>query len=452
MASPVLSLVYGATTLTLSSGSYLISAYTPRNDGEGVDYVSESAEIMVVATSTALVQTAVNDIIKAFRQADIYQNQRYGSPVYVTLTPEGYATAIRSRLISGSCDPTPGIFDPNWGKFRALITVSWLRQNFWEDENPTTATLWNNSGSWTITGSASNAYDATRDNWARVVTTVGGDLPADVSLTIKNTNATDSTTAYVEDVYVACGNLDATQFSYEGEYAVSVGTGATVTGSGLASCSNSSYVNWSWSGTAEYNPMYWSVPSGSATAYAGKYYNLFMRFTEAPSADCDAKFRLSYAVGTATAGETAWVPLSSTKCLQYIATMKIPPYPLTDTAAALNLELWLRSSTSGTHTMKLDFIGVMPTEAGFRRLIPMNSGYSLVWLNRYITDDGFTEALTSYNAAAQSFVSHTGKGKLQLIPGQTNTLYVLHSKSDQTALPSRTLNIVLSFRAKRRLL
>jgi hypothetical protein len=447
----ILAIKRGATTTTLTSGSYTM-VYTPQNAGEYSDYVTENITINVTAATPEALQAAIGALNTEFRLASEYKEKRFGSPAYLSFQPQGYTTAMRSQLVGGAAALSGGIMGGEWANSSTDVEVSWTRQNFWEDENPTTATLWNNSGSWTTTGSASNAYDATRDNWVLVVTTVGGDLPADMSMTLKNTNSSDSTTAYVEDVYIGAGNHDPSQYKYEGENAVNVATSSAVTGSGLASCSNGSYVNWSWSGTAEYNPMYWSVPSGSATAYSGKYYNLFVCFTEAPSADCDVKFRLSYAVGTATAGETAWVPLSSTKCLQYIATMKIPPYALTDTAAALNLELWLRSSTSGTHTMKLDFVGIMPTEGGFRRLIPLNSGYSLIWLNRYITDDGFIEAVTSYNAAAQSFVSHTGKGKLTLIPGQANYLYLLTSKSDHTALPSRTFNVVLSFRAKRRVL
>jgi hypothetical protein len=447
----ILSIKRGTTTTTLTSGSYTIN-YSPSNAGEYNDYVTEDIIIGVTAATPELLKDAIGALNKEFRLASDYKVKRIGSPSYLSWHPQGLTNAVRSQLIGGLAALSSGIMDGEWANSSTDVRVSWTRQNFWEDEPATRATLWNTSGSWTTTGSASNCADSTRYNWVCVVDAIGGDLPADVSLTLKNTTSTDSTTAYIEDIYIGIGSTGSSLATYEGENAINVTTGCAVTGSGLASCSNGSYVDWSWSGTTEYNPMYWTISSANATLYGGQYYNLFMRFMEAPSADSDVKFRLSYSVGLATASETAWVPISSTKHLQYIATMRIPPYLLTDTAAALNLELWLRSSTAGAHTLKLDFVGLLPTEAGFRQLIPINSGYSLVWLNRYLTDDGFTGALTSYNAAAQSFNTYTGKGKLTLIPGQANYLYFLSSKSDQTALPSRTLNVVLDYRAKRRVL
>jgi hypothetical protein len=447
----ILSIKRGSTTTTLTSGSYTIN-YSPQNAGEYSDYVTESIEIGVTATTPELLHTAIAALNNEFRLAGKYHLEKIGDPVYLSWQPQGWTAAVRSQVIGGAAALSPNLLGYEWANGSTDVQVSWTRQNFWEDETATTAQLWNASGSWTTTGSASNTYDTTHDNWACVSDAITGDIPADVILTLTNTNAGDGS-AYLEDIYVGAGKHIPSLSIYEAENAVNVATEMAVTGSALSSASNESYVNWVWSGAEAYNTMYWTISSAAATLYGGKYYNIFMRFAAAaPTANQDVKFRLSYAVGLATAGETPWVPLSTTKYLQYIATIRIPPYMLTDTGAALNLELWLRASTSGAHTMKLDFVGIMPTEAGFRRLIPMNSAQSLVLTNRYLADDGFTGAITSYNAAGQSFNSYAGKGKLQLLPGQANYLYFLHSRSDQTALPARTLNVKLDYRKKWRVL
>lgn len=146
---------YGSTTITLSTGEYAIS-YTPR-DGGSAEVVTESADVRIIAASLSAMQSDIRALNTAFEAARRRRKTGIGDRVYVTLLESGGSDTYRSEIWAANPNDLPGrvqILDPTmYDKIFtaevAMIRVFWSRKNYWENNAETELSLSNGSGSGT---------------------------------------------------------------------------------------------------------------------------------------------------------------------------------------------------------------------------------------------------------------------------------------------------------------
>ena len=161
-----LKLVYGDTTVDLSSGDYAAS-FTPRDGGSRLT-VTESARVRIQASSLANMQTDIRNINNAIAAADRRRKTGIGDKVYVTFQESGDADVYRSEIWAERPNELPGrvdIIEPTmWDRiftaFVAQVNVMWSRRNYWEGDSETELSLSNGSGSGTGGRTVTNPHGA----------------------------------------------------------------------------------------------------------------------------------------------------------------------------------------------------------------------------------------------------------------------------------------------------
>ena len=135
-----LKLVRDTDEIDFTAGVYTIKTYVPQSGSGSAETVTESAQIIIEASSTSTLQDAIRDIEKLFTWAKDKRQSRIGERVYVTFSEDGDATIYQSEIYAVDETNVPGrvVVDPSWMKSVhwddnvATIQVTWERKNYWE--------------------------------------------------------------------------------------------------------------------------------------------------------------------------------------------------------------------------------------------------------------------------------------------------------------------------------
>jgi hypothetical protein len=150
-----LQIVYGSTTIDISTGDYAVS-YTPRDPGGG-ETVTENATVRVMASSLANMQSDIRSINTAFEAARRRRKTGIGDRVYIKFQESGDSDTYRSEVWARRPNELPGrvtILDPTmyeriFTAEVAMLRISWSRRGYWEDNSETELSISNGSGTGT---------------------------------------------------------------------------------------------------------------------------------------------------------------------------------------------------------------------------------------------------------------------------------------------------------------
>jgi hypothetical protein len=150
-----LQIVYGSTTIDLSTGDYAVS-YTPRDPG-GAETVTENLTVRVMAANLADMQSDIRDISTAFEAAKRRRKTGTGDRVYIKFQESGDSDTYRSEIWSRRPNDLPGrvtilgptMYERIFTTEVAMLRISWSRRGYWEDDSETELALKNGSGSGT---------------------------------------------------------------------------------------------------------------------------------------------------------------------------------------------------------------------------------------------------------------------------------------------------------------
>lgn len=180
----VFNLVYGSTTIDLTSGDYRLEDYVNRT-GDG-NTVNETAKVEVSDTTVANLLGNIRAIEKIIAQASVYPESEIGNKVYVELQPSSASVKGRSQILIGKVSMPDNALKEAWANLKLTITITWTRVDFWEAASETELALTNGNGS-AATGGI-NIYNCNddvgtspskRNNYVEIAgASVEGDLPA----------------------------------------------------------------------------------------------------------------------------------------------------------------------------------------------------------------------------------------------------------------------------------
>lgn len=432
--------IVAATTINLASGSCALLDYTPKAPTSTDDdaTVTESAKVQISGASVSAIQTIIQSINKAFRFAEIFHEKRIGSPAYVQLTPDGYSDVYRSEIFTGRIEWGPKVLDEQWVELKVDAIITWIRRYYWEGPQ-ISLTLTNTGGSGQILAVV-NHDDATagHDNYVEIAADdVAGDLPTPPIITLTNTYASGS----LLDVYLAHNFMSTPQYlinTVEAENA----TGGTPIAD--AACSNGYYNNVSWTALTETQLL--TFPLGDAdTEYAlGNFFKIMLRFQTAPNyTNCWIRWKALFGSTVVWSGPLI---LLNNKSLQDTGIMQWPPggdLPLN--MSGLNLVLYAKRNTSGTHNLKIDFVQLLCMD-GARVL----KGTVAVAQNERLVDNGVLQKIYKASQGNLAYHTHAAIGPtLMLRPGYRQRLQFLQIQSDGAAPIERTMNVQVVYRPRR---
>lgn len=446
----VLNIVYGSTTINLASGACALLAYVPRapTSLEEDATVAEPCKIEISGASVAALQTALQGIELAFRQAERYQDSLLGDRVYIEFTPDGYSDTYRSELLTGKLDFDSNTLDDRWVERKIDVTLNWVRRFYWEGPE-TAVTLSNGGGS----GASVTVYNhddghAGNDNYVEIdAGVITGDLPTPPRLKI-TASVLNTGTDYVKDLYIGHNALhNPATFAHilEGENGISTVGSNTAD----ATCSNGSRKSLSWAATTETELLKWTLTQALLNSALGGYFRVLARFSTAP-AYTNLWLRLQLTTGLAE--NMLWkgpLLLCPQQGLVDLGVIRLPPIlPNQTDINEIVLALSGKRNTAGTHTLELDFVQLTPLDS-WRTY----RGKFSWWGNGgYLTDDG-PQGLVYWDIStpgAGKMTTHTPEGApIQLLPGLRQRLYFLHSIQTLAAPIERMLDVSLWYRPRR---
>jgi hypothetical protein len=423
-----LNLKYGGTTVALAAGDYRIESYTPAPADEGASVVVETARIQITASSLAAMQADVAVIDRAFEWGRMRSAGKVMGPVVVQFQGDGEALLWQSEISDGRTLMPDGLLKTDWANKVISVAVIWTRAAFWEGAVWTALPLTNTNGTDNTSGlrvygcnDGSGSAPSDRVMYLDVdgVNDVLGNLPAPVKLQIIPSGS-------INHVYIGMqadqGDGLATPF-FEMED-IDVGSSTAD-----ATCSGGDYCH------LDINAA--DITDFSAfvdpTTYNGGYHKIFMRFFSAVPDDLRIQFVETVAGDTYSLAETPWVNPDADQALQTFGELRIPVRELLPSSGSLGnyaLELDVKSSSSGTLNLDVDYIFAMPMDA----YVELGSSTGSVGSSQMIVySEGIERMLyrdiLASGAPVSIFDEHYGGG-IFLRPGVNQRLWVLSRNSD----------------------
>jgi hypothetical protein len=375
----VFSISWGATTLTLSSSPYFVlEGYRPRSGHITDEFVADSMPVQVTGANAAALQTNLQNLESALRDAEMFQAERVGPQVFLNCQPDGYAASYRSEMVRGA----PLIYSQDalgaeWVALKVKVTIPFTRRNYWEGEealllggsvptyNPTDAKITyttisfvagtpgriNDSGNHLagyVTGDIVQVYGSASNDGIYTVsdgghtsyfyvneTTVATAAGAGVTISRQSNFVEIQAAAVAGDLPSAlvlkmdnqtAGNIKAIYISNNylndpGKFATvleaEIGSGGTKTAD--ATCSGGFYSAITMP-TSMGGLWSFTIPGSFVDRFAGGYFNVLCRFQAAPPAGT----RLQSQLVTSTSYVGRTVILSSDQ-MQWVDCIRIPP-------------------------------------------------------------------------------------------------------------------------------
>jgi len=149
-----LQIIYGSTTINLTSGDYILLDYVPEAGKGGI--VTERIRLFIKSSSAANFQTAIENIERALRNAESRYDTGVGDKVYIKFQPDSLSTLYRSEIVrrsesedAGSIEGPKRLLGAIWATKSGEFLLIFTRRDYWEANTETTLTIENQSGSGT---------------------------------------------------------------------------------------------------------------------------------------------------------------------------------------------------------------------------------------------------------------------------------------------------------------
>lgn len=415
-----LSITDGTTTISLSSSNCILNNYVPVaptiNDDGSAKAVTETVEFAITGANGAAVQTKQNQIERILQAAIDRTITGKGPRCYLIYQPDG-DSAYRSEIVRGVLNPSRNAAQ---GFMQGIVEyrLSLTRVPFWEGPR-TQIPLSNGNGTNNTSGLTIYAHDDSgtgHDCYLQIASTdVIGSQPTPVELQL--TNTTGSAQDYRH--WYFANNPWSTSLAHiiEGEDRIS-GYG-TIAAQGSASGGN--VVTQTGSGWLTFR---WYIPSASLNIIRGRWMRIFARWWSIPSAARQVRLRLYeyYGLTQLTPEQITWTTSAGTDIFHDCGALALPPLEYLSGWKDVVLEISVQ--TSGSETVAIDFLALLPSEDGLFRYVEQPA--FTVANGGIMVDDGI-EGVTYLNESGLiTPVLEPRTGPLLVSPGVAQRLYVLH--------------------------
>ena len=473
-----LNILHGAATcVALTSGCYVLMDYVPQapdlstldtnsilSDGgerpvATYRNVTETARIMISASTPSAVQSGKQDIQKLFNYAVFRQRNRTGSPVYVQFTPDSSTCTLRSEILNGKIDFTNDALGWRWKEGKVEMLVTWTRRYFWESASVNA--MLSNFVTTAASVSIGNANDTTYNNFGQI-SSISGELPAPAIIKLTNTSGsnlpiTDIHISHNTYVYGSASFHPVLNGKLEGEN-MTAAPGVTITacGQGGLLANSGSYGRFAIpaASTTQIAMARVALSGSDIGICAGRSFNILMRKhfpTYTPtSASVYLQAKMSkWIVSTcytelSEGAETQW---DQTQKLQNIGVLKIPPsLGGVNVPAGVAFSVFVRSSVAAS--LSIDCFYLCPSD-GYIVVKPyglyLDSGSAVV----IDQDSDITYECNPTNTLANKseFGGVLGK-KINLMPGAASQHIFVYITEGSIMNLSRTSNLEIWYRPK----
>lgn len=364
--APAISLLSGSTTITLNSGSVLVTRY----DMAGPDVnqttveagrdkqtlatpswlnATETLELLITGATSAAVQTTVQSIEKALDAARQSARTWGGGRVYLQVQHDGDAVTWRSEILAGKLDVGDALDTLPRLRVEARLMVT--RRPFWE--GPRTALQLSTAADATPS-TAERTLHVTDDSTAArnyidiAASQVAGTLPAPIELQLRNGEA---------------GGKWWRRY-YLGNYTFMDAANIDPIFLGAASWFGASRA---WTGATETLTHGWNLTAAQAADFSGQYCRMIAVVTGSPSAyylRAAVTFDSTLHVPVYRAGRQTFVNSSGTYDL---GVFPLPPGGYAESTYGLGVGISAQAATGGT--LAIDHVQIMPAGLGLFRMI-----------------------------------------------------------------------------------
>lgn len=467
-----LEIALGASTFSLSgsstSSSQTLMNYVPRSPNLSVIQsnsiirdggrravttrrnVTETATFRISASSANEMRSTIQDLERAFLRAEMRQQIRSGSRVYVNWTPSDISPEeYRSEVLSGKIIPKEDTLNWRWGRYDIEVDAVWSRMYYWEETAERNIPLTNGNGTGTVAVLTVYNHDdagAGHDNWVNIAgSDIKGVLPTPAIIKMENNDA-DDTLARVWIGHNVFSGGSAFNHVIEAEDATSGGSSVTD-----ATNSGGAYRTRDWTGTGEIQLMVWTLAASDLNLAAGRWFHAIARFhNNSNLTDTTFKFIIHGSGGTGTVWEGPEVkpPTSPANIIQDLGLVKLPPWG-GDIVSSGDMAISLRgrSDTSGNSTINLDYIHFLPVDSWRTLYVVVGS----VDNTDRLVDDGVSE-ITYYddNSGTTRYAPIAVSGDfIKLWPGIDQRVYfITHTGTGNDAPIDFNLGVTMSYRRR----
>lgn len=427
-----ISLTDGTTTITLTSGAYLVTEYAMTTAGAAAQpeaTVTESLELLITGANTGALRDNWRAVEALLELAALRQRTGAGARVWLQVLLHGETTTWRSEIVSAKLEPERAV--AAYSRLKAPATLAFERKAFWEEATETELQL-SATGQTAATGGRI-VYNRINDNWVQIAAAqIGGTLPAAFRLSIRSVYALMT----APQIYAAVNAFyDPVNFAHiiEGEAAASGGTTQAVTGTSGGSVRRFSL-------TTAVQACRWTVPAATLQKAAGRPVRLLLKVEDLTAGGVFLQAKLSYSTDVTALAQTDEVYVSAGgRQVVDLGALPLPPGDVGAAYSDLSLRLYMRTAT-GTSTLDVDFWQLTPVDGyrSYRLVAPVNLAQ-----NDYVIDDGMAELVYVDGAITVPLLAAWG-APLRLWPGRINRLLVL---LNQTA--NHYTSVRLYYRARK---
>ena len=409
------SITDGTTTTSLSTTAVQLNKYTPQAatwDDSSLSYkpVTETIDILIYESTGTAAQTKIAAIERNLLAVQQRAMSGTGPKAYLQLRMTSDAQTWRSEILALSWVTGDDLFQSlpqGFAGFRLNVT----RAPYWEG-SLTVIPLTNGSGTNVTTGlSIANANGYVEIAAANV----GGTLPTPLELFITNTTGAGRT---YRNFYIGLNTMNTSLAqTIQGETCLS-GYG-TSTASANASGGLVGRITTVGATSA---PMRWTIPAAATSIFRGRYANIIARLAQAPSG-IRVRARVLDRLGFNVIHESPTVAIDAIAASGgqlNCGAFPLPGVNYDTTWGDVTFELTFY--TTGTSTIDVDYLTLMPSDAGnFRHFYQM--GYTIP-NNGVIVDSGVTGNIY-YNSAERDHIWRPYTEPIMLKPNTTQRLYML---------------------------
>lgn len=421
--APVFKLTDGTTTVTLSSGNYLVTSYDMGSPTDREpDEITETVGLLFVASSYANNRTAIRAVEVLLEAAKRRQKWHAGPRVYFQVQWDGDAANWQTEVIDGHLEIPDLAEGIRKTKIVGELTIT---RKFFETVDWTQLSLTNTNGTdntaglnvyMIADGSGSSPND--RVNYFAIdAAEITGSLPCPMKVELAFGAGSVSHTWVSVNSYNSPGTF--TQY-IEGESAVAGGAGTA-----NAAYSGGSARYYTASGT---NEIHYTLGTALVAACAGYPFRVLAGFYgNAPNGYVTAQIRNDAGVTTLASGDRVQVDGWSTEGPLDLGVLRIPPMDYSITNGSLRLVLSIYSAAS--ETVILDWIGLLPAYSTryIDNITVLESGKKIV------IDEANERTYVSDGTVDYAYAVAKG-APLMLEPNTATRLYVIGSRGSAVAI------------------
>jgi len=386
--------------------------------GEGS---SVETEVLVSLEGTpAQIETALGAIQRWLTEAERAANLAGADYVFLAAQVISGAAVWRSKILSGWIELLGAGADQRASGSQGL-RLHLKRANYWESAEEISLAISSLANPAPTPGGVTvqNAWDSANGNWVHLAAGgLGGDLPAPCRLYYDSAYGGNGTLYTGQNLSSAPASAN---LCLQGEDGFAAAGGAAVTDTPDASSSGGFFARLTWSTAADMALLELPLVNTLVTQLAGWPFLPILRLANPAGAGLWCYWRVIARApgGDNVLAESRPAYLSESARLNPGSPLHLPPWQVVqgESQDGLYLQLRCQADTSGSHTLDVDYVFLMPLEY-WRQYRPVMS-----WMTHLrIEDDGCRGVVKSYSAMQ----GHTADGPgFWLWPGREQRFYFL---------------------------